>query len=95
VANKEINNSQCTIIWHAVDIISLLEMEFGKAAPLTKTRGNRHEYLGMVLDFSIQGSVEISMHEYVSEIINGAPCNMEGNAPSPAANHLFTVSTPG
>jgi len=106
VANKEINNSQCTIIWHvddlkishreswAVDqIISLLEMEFSKEAPLTKTRGKWHDHLGMVLDFSTPGSVEISMHEYVSEIINGAPCNMEGNVPSPAATHLFTVKT--
>ena len=46
VANKEINNSQCTIIWHVDDlkishkesrvvdqIISLLEMEFGKESP--------------------------------------------------------------
>ena len=68
-------------------------MEFGKESPLTKTRGKRHDYLGMVPDFSTQGSAEISMHEYVSEIIDGAPHDMEGNAPSPAANHLFTVNT--
>ena len=47
----------------------------------------------MVLDFSTQGSAEISMHEYVSEIIDGAPYDMEGKAPSPAANHFFTVNT--
>ena len=68
-------------------------MEFGKESPLTKTRGKRHDYLGMVPDFSTQGSAEISMHEYASEIIDGAPYDMEGNAPSPAANHLFTVNT--
>jgi len=106
VANKEINNSQCTIIWHVDDlkishreswvvdqIISLLEIEFGKEAPFTKTRGKRHDYLGMVLDFSTPGPVEISMHEYVYEIINDAPCNMEGNVPSPVANHHFTFNT--
>jgi len=47
-------------------IISLPEIEFGNEAPLTKTRGSRHDYLGMVLDFSTQGSAEISIHEYVS-----------------------------
>jgi len=74
-------------------IISLLEIEFGKEAPFTKTRGKRHDYLGMVLDFSTPGPVEISMHEYVYEIINDAPCNMEGNVPSPVANHHFTFNT--
>jgi len=68
-------------------------MEFGQEAPLTKTRGKRHDYLGMVMDFSTQGSAEISLYEYVSEIIDGEPHDMEDNAPSPAANHLFTVNT--
>jgi len=40
----------------------------------------------------MQGSVEISMHEFVSKLLDGAPNDMEGNAPSPAANHLFTVN---
>ena len=29
-------------------IIELLELEFGKEAPLTKTRGKVREYLGMI-----------------------------------------------
>ena len=60
VMNKNINGSQCTILWHVDDlkishvdaeivtiIIDMLEKEFGKEAPLTKTRGKIHEYLGM------------------------------------------------
>jgi hypothetical protein len=64
--NKDINGSQCTILWHVDDLkishadpevvtemIDLLEKEFGKKAPLTKTRGKVHEYLVMTIDFSV------------------------------------------
>ena len=65
VANKVIHGKQCTILWHVDDlkishvdpkvvdtVIELLESEFGKEAPLTKSRGKVHEYLGMTIDFT-------------------------------------------
>ena len=76
--NKEINGKQCTILWHVddlkishestdvvTDMIDLLEMEFGNEAPLTKTRGKVHEYLGMTIDYSEKGKVKFSMIDYV------------------------------
>jgi hypothetical protein len=70
VMNKQINGLQCTILWHVDDlkishvdpevvteVIDLLEQEFGKEAPLTKTRGHVHDYLGMTIDFSCAGKV--------------------------------------
>ena len=66
-------------------------MEFGKESPLTKTRG-KHDYLGMVPDFSVPGMVEIAMKDNVHEIISEAPGDMSGTAPTPAGNHLFSLN---
>jgi len=97
---------ECTIVWHVDDlkishqdrtvvdhVINLLELEFGKEAPLTKTRGKIHDYLGMVLDYSKPGMIEIGMKDYVMEIISEAQGDMSGTAPTPAGNHLFSVNT--
>jgi len=64
VANKTINSKQCTIIWHVydlkisqvdknviVDILKLLNDTVKKESPLTTTKGNVLEYLGMTLDY--------------------------------------------
>ena len=64
VANKTINSKQCTIIWHVydlkisqvdknviVDILKLLNYTVKKESPLTTTKGNVLEYLGMTLDY--------------------------------------------
>jgi hypothetical protein len=71
VANKVVNSEQCTILWHVdnlkishvdpqvvTDVISQLNGEFGKEAPLTITRGKVHEYLGMVIDYSTSNRKE-------------------------------------
>ena len=105
VANKQINGQQCTLVWHVDDmkishadsrvvddIIKMLEQEFGKEAPLTIHRGKIHDYLGMTLDFSIAGKVQISMEEYIKNMLTELPEDMEGMATTPAAEHLFKVN---
>jgi len=42
-------------------VIDYLSKRYGKEAPLTVKRGKVHHYLGMVLDYTIDGKVEISM----------------------------------
>ena len=77
VANKDINQSQCTIVWHVDDlkishvdsnvvtkIIEMLSSEFGCEAPLTVNRGKVHDYLEMTLDYRIDGKVKILMSLY-------------------------------
>ena len=86
VANKQINGQQCTLVWHVddmkishahsqvvTDIINQLEQEFGKEAPLTIRRGKVHDYLGMMLDFSLPGKVQIRMEEYIKKHVGGTP----------------------
>jgi hypothetical protein len=105
VANKMMNGKQCTILWHVDDlkifhvypnavteVIQLLEEEFGKEAPLTKMRGKVHNYLGMTLDFSSPGQAKILMINYIKNILEEMPSDMDGEAPTPASNHLFQVN---
>jgi hypothetical protein len=73
-------------------IIERIRAEFGKEAPLTENRGKKHEYLGMTLDFSFAGKAKIYMGEYIQNVLNDVPNNMDGIAATPAANHQFTVN---
>jgi hypothetical protein len=105
VANKMINGKHCTVLWHVDDlkishveygvvssIIELISGEFGKDAPMTETRGKTHEYLGMTLDFSCVGKAKIYMTDYITNVLGGAPTDMDGVAATPAPNHLFTIN---
>jgi hypothetical protein len=56
-------------------------------------RGKVHEYLGMTLDYSDEDKVQIQMTDYIENMLNGLPDGMSGESPTPAANHLFEVSS--
>ena len=73
-------------------IIKMLEEEFGKEAPLTIRRGKIHDYLGMTIDFSIDGKVQISMEEYIRNMLTELLEDMDGMATTPATEHLFKVN---
>ncbi len=105
VMNKIINGKQFTIAFHVDDlklshmetkvvdsVIEKLDEEFGKEAPLTKSRGKVHEYLGMTLDFSKPGELTVDMVDYTKTVIAGMPDEMKGKAKTPAGSHLFTVN---
>jgi len=102
VANKMINGTQCTIVWHVDDlklshidpkvvdeIIASLQSEYGKISKMTVRRGKIHDYLGMTLDFSSPGSVAVSMEKYLDTMLEELPADMDGFASTPAADHLF------
>jgi hypothetical protein len=73
-------------------IISALEGIFVLNAPLTKTRGKGHGYLGMTIDYSTPGKVLITMINYIDSILAGLPPEMDSNAPTLATSHLFMVN---
>ena len=104
VANNMINGKQCTIGWHVDDlkishvdskivddILNMLDESYGKEATVVTTRGKIHDYLGMMLDYNIDGKVQITMFEYIAKIIEEFPMELDGEPTSPAANHLFEV----
>jgi hypothetical protein len=105
VANKMIDGKQCTVLWHVDDlkishvdpkvvssVLEQLEEEFGKEAPLTITRGKIHDYLGMTLDFSTIGKIMVTMIDYIISMLKDLPADMDGEAATGAANHLFEVN---
>jgi Reverse transcriptase (RNA-dependent DNA polymerase) len=104
VANKMMNGSQCTILWHVDDIkishvdpeaasevLEFLEIQYGKEAPLVVTRGHLHEYLGMTIDYEETGKCKIKMKDYIEEMLEDIPADMNGEAATPAASHLFDI----
>ena len=105
VANKQINGKQCTIGWYVddlklshvetevlEDILSKLQQKWGKEAPLTVTRRRVHVYLGMTIDYSVDGQVTFKMSDFVDEIVKETPEDLtKGVSTTPAANHLFTT----
>jgi hypothetical protein len=108
VVNKTVDGKQCTIVWHVddlklshvsssvlEDIVGRIEGRYGKEAPLSVTRGKVHDYLGMTLDFSVDGKVTFSMNDYIENVLDDAPDDkaFAGTAATPAAHHLFDVSS--
>ncbi|MDA3875508.1 MAG: reverse transcriptase domain-containing protein [Halothiobacillus sp.] len=106
VANKTIDGSQCTVLWHVDDLklshksqdvlddlIDRLNQKYGQETPVTVQKGKVHEYLGMTIDFSIPGKVQFRMNDYVDRMLVEAPDDMTGSAVTPAAAHLFRVNT--
>jgi hypothetical protein len=102
VANKVINGKQFTITWHLDDLklshvdakvvddtITWLKSVYDK--DMRVSRGKKHEYLGMDLDYSVQGEVKVTMIDYLKRVITEFPEEITGTAYSPAAERLFTV----
>ena len=58
---------------------------------LTKSQGKVHKYLGMNIDFSEEGKVKFTMEDYIKEMLEELPEEMNGTAPAPAASHLFDM----
>ena len=105
VVNKMINGQQMTVVWHVDDLkvshvdatevekfVQQMEETFGQETPLTVSRGQVHDYLGMTLDFRTKGEVQICMEHYINMMLQDAPEEMKGTATTPAAPHLFKVN---
>jgi hypothetical protein len=105
VMNKMVNGKQLTVAWHVDDLkvshvdakavdefLQLLDSEFGKDTPMTAGRGKVHDYLGMTLDYGVDGTVKIDMSNYVKMVLHELPEHMVSSANTPAASHLFTVN---
>ena len=105
VVNKMVNGQQMTVVWHVDDLkvshvdatevemfVQQMEETFGQETPLTVSRGQVYDYLGMTLDFLTKVEVQINMEHYIDMMLQDAPEDMKGTATSPAAPHLFKVN---
>ena len=104
VANKTINGKQHTITWHVDDVKGshvdpkvndefgkFLTKEYGQEREVTGTRGKKHVYLGMLLDYSTPGEVKIDMTDYIEDMIEDYPTELKGKAMSAANDNLHKV----
>ena len=102
IANKHVDGQQCTITWHVDDlkishadeqvvrsIIQKIQDTFGQHSELSMHIGKRHDYLGMILDFTTPGILEIDMSDYIQVILQDTPTNLRGTSMVPAAKHLL------
>jgi hypothetical protein len=46
----------------------------------------------MTLDYSVPGKVTFTKHDYIENLLDEAPVDMEGTAVTPAANSLFMIN---
>ena len=102
VANAMIKGSQCTIVWYVDDskishkdptvvhnLVQHIEAKFGT---MTKTQGDKHEFLGMKLHFNRQDkTVRILMQSYIDEAIQQSQLDVRHTAATPATKGLFEI----
>jgi hypothetical protein len=105
VANRMVNGKQHTVTWHVDDLksshvdskvnddfLQWMEKKYGgdKNNPVKATRGTRHDYLGMILDYSIPGVVQVDMAYYVKKMVDEFPESLKP-AKYPWKEDLFKV----
>jgi hypothetical protein len=56
--------------------------------------GTVHDYLGMDLDYSLDGKVQVSMIKYVDKVFRDFPEQIRKSSSTPAADHLLTIRDP-
>ena len=108
VANKMVRGSQLTIAWHVddlkishvdkevlEDLIKQLDGPFRNDGPLMIHQGKKHDYLGMWLDYLLDGKVQVQIYDYIDNMLADLPEDMHGTVTSPAADHLFTMNDAG
>ena len=103
VANKDMGDGkQLTVIWHVDDLLAscVVDFELTKllcylaniyGPKLTMHRGRKHNYLGVDLEFQEDGKLNVSMINYLKEVIKGFPEQIVGRAATSAGERLFDV----
>ena len=103
IANKMLDGSQMTVCWHVDDLkishrdedmVTVFAVDVANIyrAKTTISRGRLDKYLGMELYFeTCQGTLIISMINYLQKIIGEFPEVIRGTKACPAGNNLFKI----
>ena len=106
VANRDVEGSQCTIVWHVDDlkvshkneaVATYFAQELGRRNKnkLKIKQGKVFDYLGMDIDFeSAPGTLIISTIKYLSQMIEEWPEELQGYKVNPHGDHLFDTRMP-
>ena len=71
-------------------VIQKIEQKFGK---MTVTRGSKHTFVGVDIEFMNNGTVKLSMDEFVDECISIYEGKVKDKAATPAKGDLFNEDT--
>jgi hypothetical protein len=103
VANKDVGDGkQLTVIWHMDDPMAsyVVDFELTKllcylaniyGPKLMMHMGNKHNYLGVDLEFQQDGQLIISMVNYLKNVIDGFPEQIVGRGATPAGSWRETI----
>jgi hypothetical protein len=106
VANKKVQGSQKTIIFHVDNLTSShkskpvnnkfeiwLNSMYGKHGKVTATRGQVHDYLRMELDYQKQRELKINMTKYVKNMLNNFQVKLKKKdvAKTPARDNIYLI----
>ena len=104
VANWMISGKQHTIVFHIDDLKSShedktvndkfekwLQDKYGEHGKVKAHCGAKHDYLGMVLDYSVKRKITVDMTGYIKDMLAEFPVKFKdkGKVATPAADHLF------
>ena len=95
------NGQQCTAVAHVDDLLVTCEDENTiqavmdhlehKYKAISESRGNRHSYLGMTVDFEVEGECSVAMTGYENSMVD--TYNYRKNHPTPALEDLFEIDS--
>ena len=105
VANKVVDGSQMTVVWHVDDLkishmqrskidglLAFLKGKYGEG--IVVHEGPIQDYLGVDHDYGEKGVVKMSMMKHIKKIFEDFPDEIGKDASSPASDHLFQVRDP-
>ena len=103
VANRMVNKKQHTVCWHVDDLksshkltkvndafLKWLNEKYGDIVEVKATRGERHDYLAMIIIFK-DGKVIIDMQYYVEKMLEEFPTELREGVNCPWTERLFKV----
>ena len=59
------------------EFLAWLNEKYGTIIEVKATRGDRHDYLAMFIDYGIRGKVQIDMRYYVEKMVNEFPHKLQ------------------
>ncbi len=103
VANKTTDGGkQLTAVWHMDDLMASCNDDFELTKfscylaeiygpKLSMHTGKKHNYLGVDMEFNKDGTLDVSMINYLKNVINESPETITGRAATPAHDKLFVI----
>jgi len=106
VANRMVNRKQHTVTWNVDDVKSShvdpkvndefhtwCEQQYGseETRHVTTIHGKRHDYLAMILDYSVNGVLKDDMRYYVDAMIKEFPYELKSRVARPWTEKLLKI----